>query len=262
VVPLLDGSDVGVSLRRLCEATPVDFASQTTRLARAAKKGACWAVVAKMTTTGADGKQYTMLVLPRRSIPMWAATVSLAKVREDLRPGATKKLARDQDECAEALADRFLGPRYRAAPAASLPQAPAAAALEAAGEAIAEAIPSAYRARDFETLRTAMAMLEASLPPRSRTAQKPKPPQRPRRACPRPAATAAPLSQGAQMLRTWREREGYSQTEAAHELGVAQSAYCDWEHGLKTPRLEGLLRIQERAGIPLAAFTQGVPADP
>lgn len=111
VVRLPEGLDVGVSLRRLCEAIPVDFASQTVRLARAAAKGARWACVVKITTHDQSGRRQEMLVLPRRSIPMFAATISLGAVREDLRTGITEKLAHYQDECAEALADRFLGPR-------------------------------------------------------------------------------------------------------------------------------------------------------
>lgn len=110
VVHLPDG-DVGVSLRRLCEAVPVDFKSQTARLAREAEKGARWATVVKMTMVAEDGKQRELLVLPRRSIPMFAATISLGHVRDDLRSGIAAKLALLQDECAEVLADHFLGRR-------------------------------------------------------------------------------------------------------------------------------------------------------
>lgn len=111
VVHLPGQNDVGVGLRRLCDAVPVDFSSQVKRLARAARRGARWATVVKVTTVAADGKPRETLVIPRRSIPMFAATVSLAKVQERLRPGATEKLSHLHDECAEALADRFIGPR-------------------------------------------------------------------------------------------------------------------------------------------------------
>lgn len=147
VVRLADG-DVGVSLRRLCEAVPVDFSSQVRRLAREAEKDARWAVVVKMTTTGSDGKRYEMLVLPRRSIPMFAATISLGSVREDLRPGIAAKLARYQDECADVLADHFLG-RRGPMPAPTLDTAALASAL---ASAIATAVaPLAQRLAVLET---------------------------------------------------------------------------------------------------------------
>lgn len=109
----LQNGEVGVSLRRLCEALPVDFASQAKRLAREARNGARWATVVKLTTVAEDGKPRAMLVLPRRSIPMFAATISLGSVREDMRPGVTAKLALYQDECSDVLADHFLGARSR-----------------------------------------------------------------------------------------------------------------------------------------------------
>lgn len=119
VVPLQDG-DVGVCLRRLCEAVPVDPDSQAKRLRRAAKKGARWATTVVLTVVAEDGKRREMLVLPRRSIPFWAATISLNHVREALRPGATKKLVGFHDTCADRLADAFLGPRCPAGVPAAL----------------------------------------------------------------------------------------------------------------------------------------------
>ena len=110
VVHLPDG-DVGVSLRRLCEVVPVDPDAQAKRLAREAGKGARWACTFKMAVHDESGRNQEMLVLPRRSIPMFAATISLGHVREDLRPGIAAKLALLQDECAEVLADHFLGRR-------------------------------------------------------------------------------------------------------------------------------------------------------
>jgi hypothetical protein len=128
----LPGGDLGVGFRRLCDVIPVDFSSQVKRLAREAARGARWAVVVKMTTTGSDGKHYEMLLLPRRSIPLFAASITLARVREDLRPGITAKLARYQDECAEALADHFFGARQQIAPVANDTAAPVVEALTAA----------------------------------------------------------------------------------------------------------------------------------
>lgn len=110
-VVALDGGDVGLSLRRLCDALPVDPDAQARRLAREAEKGARWATTVKMTVVAEDGKRREMLVIPRRSVPMFAATISLGSVREEQRPGIAAKLARYQDECADALADRFIGRR-------------------------------------------------------------------------------------------------------------------------------------------------------
>ncbi len=110
VVRLPDG-DIGVGLRRLSEAVTVDADAQMARLTRAARRGARWATTFKTEVVAEDGKVREMVVLPRRSIPMWAATISLAHVREDLRDGITAKLAGYHDRCAEVLADHFLGKR-------------------------------------------------------------------------------------------------------------------------------------------------------
>jgi hypothetical protein len=53
--------------------------SQLKRLARTAAAGARWAVTVVATVTGTDGKSYQMVVLPRRSIPMWAATLDASR---------------------------------------------------------------------------------------------------------------------------------------------------------------------------------------
>lgn len=98
VVRLPDG-DVGVSLRRLCEVLGLDADAQLRRLDRAAATGAFWAVTAIMAATGSDGKTYHVRALPRRSIPMWLATVEASRVRADVRP----KIVRYQNEAADAL---------------------------------------------------------------------------------------------------------------------------------------------------------------
>lgn len=103
VVRLADG-DVGVPLRRLCEALGIDAEGQRQRLNRLRDAGARWAVAFMTQATGPDGKTYEMLVLPRRSIPMWAATVDASRVADDVRP----KLIAYQDEAAEVLAEHFL----------------------------------------------------------------------------------------------------------------------------------------------------------
>ena len=82
----------------------LDPEGQRQRLARLTKAGARWAVACMTQATGTDGKAYKMLVLSRRSIPMWAATVDASRVRKDVRP----KLVAYQDEVADILAERFL----------------------------------------------------------------------------------------------------------------------------------------------------------
>lgn len=105
LVRLSDG-DVGVVLKRLCDVVGLDSQGQSRRLARAKAAGARWATTAMMSVVAADGKTRTMEVLPRRSIPLWAATVDLGSVREDVRP----RVAAYQDRAADVLATVAYGP--------------------------------------------------------------------------------------------------------------------------------------------------------
>lgn len=125
VVRLPDG-DVGVSVRRLCDAVGLNPQAQVRRLEREAENGARWATAAVMAAVAADGKTRDVVVLPRRSIPMWAATVDTRKARPEVRA----KLVRYQDAAADALAAAFLAP---AAPVVS----PADAKLDKLLEAVA-----------------------------------------------------------------------------------------------------------------------------
>jgi len=111
VVRLPDG-DVGVSVRRLCDAVGLNPQAQVRRLEREAENGARWATAAVMAAVAADGKTRDVVVLPRRSIPMWAATVDTRKARPEVRA----KLVRYQDAAADALAAAFLAPAAPAAP--------------------------------------------------------------------------------------------------------------------------------------------------
>ncbi len=115
LVRLQDG-DVGAALRVVCADVGINFASQTKRLARLRKAGARWATVVMTTTVGADGRARQMLVLPRRAIPMWAATLDVSRVAASKR----ERLALYQDVAADFLADRFLGPRLNPASVAAL----------------------------------------------------------------------------------------------------------------------------------------------
>jgi len=58
-------------------------------------------VVAEMTTTGADGKQYSMVCLPLRKLSAWLNTIQVNKLAANLRP----KVLAYQNECDDALWD-------------------------------------------------------------------------------------------------------------------------------------------------------------
>ena len=104
VIRLPDG-DVGVPLRRLCEAVGVDPEGQRARLARTPAR---WAVTFITKATGPDGKDYETAILARQSIPMWAATLDVSRL---VSTEARDKVIAYQDECAEVLAEHFLGLR-------------------------------------------------------------------------------------------------------------------------------------------------------
>ncbi len=109
----VDGGDVAIPLRRLCEVLGVDFSTQLAKLKKSA-----WATMVMITTVAEDGKNRETACLHRRSIPMWLAGINAEKIREEARP----KLLLMQREMADVLADHFLGKRG----------APQATVLEAA----------------------------------------------------------------------------------------------------------------------------------
>lgn len=57
------------------------------------------AVITEIVTTGADGKQYTMICLPLRKLPGWLYSINPGKVAPALRA----KIVRFQEECDEVL---------------------------------------------------------------------------------------------------------------------------------------------------------------
>jgi hypothetical protein len=91
-----------VVIRRVCEHLGVDFSSQLAKL-----KSDPSAVVAMIPTTGPDGKNYETACLDVRSLPLWLATIHPSKVK----PAVREKLVRYRRECADVLADHFLGRR-------------------------------------------------------------------------------------------------------------------------------------------------------
>lgn len=108
VIPLVEG-DVGAIVRRLSESVGLDPDAQIARLARIAATGAKWACTF-IVKVQVGGQTRDVVVLPRRSIPMWAATVDTARVAIDARA----LLVAYQDDASETLADRYLGPRAAA----------------------------------------------------------------------------------------------------------------------------------------------------
>lgn len=97
-----EGDDVWVSVRRLCEALDLAVQPQLHKLRKEP-----WATLTEIVTVGSDGKQRSMSMLSIKTIPMWLATIKSGKVAQAIRP----KLQRYQLECAEVLADHFLGER-------------------------------------------------------------------------------------------------------------------------------------------------------
>jgi hypothetical protein len=120
VVRLPDG-DVGVPLKRLCEVLGPDVEGQRQRLARAATLGAAWAALPSIKAVDATGGVRDLLILPRRSIPMWAATIDASRVSDEVRP----KVIAYQDECADVLAAAFLTPAHAPAHPTELAGRPA-----------------------------------------------------------------------------------------------------------------------------------------
>jgi DNA-binding XRE family transcriptional regulator len=56
------------------------------------------------------------------------------------------------------------------------------------------------------------------------------------------------------LLRRWREKNGYSQQQAASVLGVSQGSVGQWESGRRSPTLDaatmpGIIRIFQECGL-------------
>lgn len=64
-----------VALRPVCEALGLNFSGQQQRLQRQP-----WAVEVMMTSTGADGKTYEMMLIDRRTFTMWPATIDTGRL--------------------------------------------------------------------------------------------------------------------------------------------------------------------------------------
>lgn len=101
---IVEGGEILVSLRRVCEVLGV---SQQGQLAKLESKS--WAVVKKVFTTGSDGKRYEMSTMPLKQIPMWFATISESAIKD---PKIQKWMVKFQNEAVDVLSDHFLGTNY------------------------------------------------------------------------------------------------------------------------------------------------------
>ncbi|WP_433658083.1 phage antirepressor N-terminal domain-containing protein [Nocardia sp. CA-128927] len=70
-----------VALKPMCEALGIDTESQRRKL-----KAKSWSVAVMNTATGADGKNYEMFMIDRRTMTMWLATIDENRVAEQARP--------------------------------------------------------------------------------------------------------------------------------------------------------------------------------
>lgn len=92
-----DGTE-WVAARHICEVLEIDWKSQHRKL-----ESKNWAVVVMMTITAADGKNYPTLMVDRRTLTMWLATIDTNRVSEAARP----TLEAYQLEAANALDSYF-----------------------------------------------------------------------------------------------------------------------------------------------------------
>lgn len=83
-----------VAMKPVVENIGLDWKSQHVKLTEKFNS-----VMVEITTTGADGKQYSMTCLPLRKIAAWLYSVNPNKVAPDLR----QKIIRYQDECDDVL---------------------------------------------------------------------------------------------------------------------------------------------------------------
>jgi hypothetical protein len=207
--------DVGVTVRALSAAIGLDADGQLNRLARAAAQGARWATTSIMEAVAADGRVRPMAFLPRRSIPMWAATVDASRCA----PEVQAKLVAYQDDAAEALARAFLPGE---SPAGRSPVLSPAVAGEGARllRLAADAL-DAGTGEDARRYQSAAFMLIRG--PR----QPPRPRAKPRALEPEPAPKGKPLRQE---IRARMREEALAILARGRVLG-GRTALADRMHG-------------------------------
>lgn len=64
-------------------------------------------------------------------------------------------------------------------------------------------------------------------------------------------------------IREWREKSGLSQTVCAKRIGVAQSAWNQWETGKGEPRVRFAVRLEAltEGAVPVAMWCGVLPLD-
>lgn len=95
----LDDGEIYAALKPICENIGIAFNGQRERLNRTP-----WAVVRMIRTTGADGKQYDMLAVSRKTLTMWLATIDTNRLSDER---ARHNVTVYQQEAAEALDKYF-----------------------------------------------------------------------------------------------------------------------------------------------------------
>ena len=83
-----------VSLRHMCESIGLDFSRQRKKI-----MDRSWATVAFKATVAEDGKNRQMVMIDRRTMTMWLATIEPSRVNPEARP----LLEQFQNEAADAL---------------------------------------------------------------------------------------------------------------------------------------------------------------
>lgn len=63
------------------------------------------------------------------------------------------------------------------------------------------------------------------------------------------------LSDGAKLLRAWRERERLNINAAATRNGIARPAWVKWEAGWCSPNVRTAALLEDLAGVPMRAWT-------
>ncbi|MGC5027056.1 phage antirepressor N-terminal domain-containing protein [Tsukamurella sp. DT100] len=96
-LPLYTDGKSLAAFRPIVEHFGLDYSGQLQKL-----KSKSWAVMENFSTTGSDGKTYSMVGINRRTLGMWLATLDENRVREELRA----ELIAYQSEAADAL-DKF-----------------------------------------------------------------------------------------------------------------------------------------------------------
>ncbi|WP_437276426.1 phage antirepressor N-terminal domain-containing protein [Sorangium sp. So ce375] len=97
------GTSTLVSIRRICEAIGLGYSSQLQKLR--ADESVCVTMI--VTQMPGDDQAREIACVDVRSLPLWLATIHPSKVSHHIKD----KLIAYKRECAEVLADHFLGPR-------------------------------------------------------------------------------------------------------------------------------------------------------